>query len=392
VTFPAFGTKAQAVASLFVNVTNATTTTMTADRTVAYPGEAPVHLSVFVSSVAGWSDTVTFLDELNGSVSELATNPVQTMWNAGGASFALTLTDLALGVHTITARYNGSFAGAVSTSAPIAITVNPDTAVHATFTRSLSTFYPTKDSYRDTVALGGVLGETATVSVRVYSSTGALKRAWSLGSKPYGKYSVAWNGRTASGTQVPAGTYTVKALFKDVPGHLLTLTTKVVVNWRAVKWLTGTAIIRYGDQFSYYGTPGAGLYKSSDYSRGRILDSGEMIRDCIPPACNEIYGITSFQLKTSVLAYKSINLGLVGHGFTNREHDGTFYTVNPTTGKWQGRLDLPDYSNLTLSYGISAAAVSTTGRLRVVFDMVQSWGDAWDIHYVKLRYQYAVWK
>ena len=71
-----------------------------------------------------------------------------------------------------------------------------------------STFYPYKDGYRDTVALRGVRFQSATVAVKIVSSTGKTVRTLSvpLGS---GAWSVAWNGRNTAGTVVAAGKYKV---------------------------------------------------------------------------------------------------------------------------------------------------------------------------------------
>ena len=41
---------------------------------------------------------------------------------------------------------------------------------------SMATFYPSRDGYKDKVALGGTLDEKATVTIRAYSGSGALKR------------------------------------------------------------------------------------------------------------------------------------------------------------------------------------------------------------------------
>ena len=40
-----------------------------------------------------------------------------------------------------------------------------------------STFYPYKDNYRDTVAIRGTLLEPASVTIKVYSSTGRKVRS-----------------------------------------------------------------------------------------------------------------------------------------------------------------------------------------------------------------------
>jgi len=391
-TFPATGTWAGGTGSVQIQVRQATATTLSTNRTTAYVGEAPIELQAFVV-VAGcpWG-SVTLLDDTGGGPQEIAAMTA-AYCNDSGVTFVYAPGPLAIGAHVLRARYDGGPSLASSTSAPVTITVAADTAVHASFKPSLSTVYAYRDGYRDTVTLGGRLDEKATVTVRVYSSGGTLKRSWPLGTKAIGAYGVKWNGTTKSGTKVPAGKYTVKASFKDVLGHTRTISGTVTVSWRQARWVTPAAIVRYGDQLKYYGTPGAGLYKSSDYSRGRTMDSGEMINDCNPGVdCDDIWGTTSFQLKTGVLDYKGMTVWLDGHGFQDREHPGTFYQVNPANQDWVNGIPLPDYAKFGTGYGIARTSITSTRTFRVILYCTQTWGDAWDVHRLKLTYSYAVWK
>ena len=392
VTFPATGTWAGASSYASFKVRPATTTTLTTNRTTASIGEVAPTLKAFVTSDTCTGDTVTFLDDTGSGPRELTTMPA-TICDVGGMGFTYAAGSLGIGTHAIRARFNGSDTYASSTSGPVTITVGPDTAVHASFKPSASTVYASKDGYRDTVALGGTLDEKATVTIKVYTSRGSLKRTWSLGSKAIGSYGVTWNGTTKSGSKVPAGKYVAKAIVKDARGHTRTITGTVTVSWRKAKWITPTAIVKYGDQLKYYGTVGAGFYKSTDYSRGRVMDSGPMIRDCVPGAgCDDIWGTTSFQLKTGVLAYRHTTVWFDGHGFLDREHPGTFYQVDAATSHWVNPIALPDYAKLDLGFGIASRSITSTRSFRVVLYCTQAWGDAWDVHRLKVTYQYAVWR
>jgi hypothetical protein len=295
-----------------------------------------------------------------------------------------------VGVHSIRARFEG-LPGALlpATSSPVTVTVAADTSVHTTFTRSLSTFYPYKDSYKDTVAVRGLLDEKATVTIRIYSSGGSLKRTYSLGWKGPGSFSASWNGRTAAGTAVAAGTYTVKASFKDVKGNARTIATSVTVSWRQVTWKTGTTITRYGDQFAYYGTPATQLYYSNDYSRGRILYSGEFNRDCDP--CQIIYGVSTMTLNTSGLAYRYVKASATGHSFVGYESSGYLELVQPGTTSLVFLTDLPLVTSEPHYAPISSGYISSQKVQLVAWCSEQS-GDVFDLHYMKLTYQYAVWK
>ena len=393
VTFPATGTWAGASSSASFKVRPATTTTLTTNRTTVYKGEVAPILKAFVTSETCTWDTVTFLDDAGAGPTELTTMST-TICDVGGMGFTYAPGSLGIGTHTITARFNGSDTMASSTSAPVVITVGADTAVHASFKPSNSTVYAYKDGFRDAVTLGGTLDEKATVTIKVYSSTGSVKRSWPLGSKAIGAYSVKWNGTTASGSKVPAGKYTVKAILRDVLGHTRTISGTVTVSWRQARWITATALVKYGDQLKFFGTPGAGLYKSSDYSRGRIMDSGEMIRDCVPGVdCNDIWGTTAFQLRTGVLDYRYTTVWFDGHGFTDREHTCTYHEVEATTNRWVNPIPLAEYASLgSGGYAIGRTSITATKTIRMVLYCSQAWGDAWDVHRLKVTYQYAIWR
>ena len=369
------------------SVLNSSSISIATNRTSAVQGELPVTLTATLAPTGSGTNTVTFLDDVGGVVQEFGPYTVDTStWTVTYTSSALRV-----GVHAITARFDG-VPGLLlpATSNPLAVTVVADTTVHTTFTRSLSTFYAYKDGYKDSVTLSGVLDEKATVTVRIYSSGGSLKRTYSLGWKGPGAFSASWNGRTATGTAVSAGTYTVKGSFKDVTGHARTITTYVTVSWRQVTWKTGATILRYGDQLSYYGTPGSVLYLSADSSRGRVLYSAEFNRYCDP--CQTIYGITTFTLNTSSLAARYVKVTITGHTFAGDYHAGQAYVVKPGTSTKVLVGYPPDYLAYPTTSSISPSYVSSDHKVRFLIWCTESSGDVFDLHYMKMNYQYAVWK
>jgi hypothetical protein len=138
--------------------------------------------------------------------------------------------------------------------------------------------------------------------VKVYSGTGSLKRTWSLGWKPAGKYAVPWNGRTAAGTALPAGKYRVVASFKDARSNVRSITGYTTISWRKAVWKSVT-LVKDGDAGLYAIADGGAVYYSGDYAHGVILDSGGMIRDCV--GCGWAAGKFVFTVKsTSVLDYR----------------------------------------------------------------------------------------
>jgi hypothetical protein len=364
---------------------NPSTIVASANRTMATAGELPVVLSATVTTGNEEGRTISFLDDVGGVVVTLATLPVDPYSN----SVTYSSNKLRVGVHSIRARYNGTTWTLPSTSAPLAVTVARDTAVHATFKTSVPTFYAYKDGFRDTVALAGVLDEGATITIRAYNSSGTLKRTWSLGTRKAGKYSVTWNGRTSGGTALPAGRYRVKASFKDARGNTRSITGYTTISWRQATWKTATTVTRYGDQLSYYATVDGHLYYSPDYSRGRTMFS-EYINSYCSPDCIEIYGTTSFSFTSTALDYRSAVITVYGHGYEDY-NSGTVFLVNPTTGGWSSRGAAPEYVS-KISYSVPRSYISSTRKARIVIWCTEDMGDAVDIHYLKLTYQYAVWK
>ena len=392
VRYPENGNWAEATGQGQFEIWNPTTTGLVTDRTTAYVGELPVKLT---ATVAGFEQffaadgTITFLDDVGGNVVELG--PVDINPYTYQATFSSS--SLRVGTHTIRARYDSMPWYLGSTSSPVTVVVGADTAVHATFAPSLATFYPVKDGFKDIVLLGGVLSEKATVSVKVFNSAGTLKRSWSLGTLNPGAYKVTWNGKTASGTALPAGTCTARATFKDTKGHTRTITGKTTISLRQVVWKS-VAVLKYAQSGTYYVSEfGGAIYYSPDYPKGRILDSGEMIRDCEDcgfAAGNFVFTVVS----TGALAYRSLYIEFKGHEFTDREHPGSHALVDPRTGdlaliNGNYPIDDPD-----VHWGIpfTSAFIDANHHVDAWIYMDQAWGDAYDLNWLRLTYQYAVWK
>jgi hypothetical protein len=388
VSFSGYGRYSGSSGSATFTVLSVGGVSLTTNRISATQGELPVVLTASVVPYAiGGPGTVTFLDDVAGSVVELG--PVSFdvyAWTAVYSSNALRV-----GTHTIRARFDGIPGYQIpATSSPVTVTVLADTVVHASFKPSLATFYPYKEGYRDTVSLTGILDETATVTIRAYNGSGTLKRTWSLGTRAPGVYRATWNGRTAAGTALPAGKYKVKASFKDVKGHTLSITSYVTISWRQATWKTGTTITRYGDQLAYYSTPGDHLFYSDDYARGRVLYSAYFNRDCAPN-CQIVYGVTTFSLNTSALDYRYVKVSVTGHTFIDY-NSGDMMFVRWSTNTPENVGYLPDYTSQPINYNVAKVYVSSDRKVRFLAWCSEASGAAFDLHYLKLAYQYAVWK
>ena len=152
----------------------------------------------------------------------------------GGRFFTAWLAALPVGIHTFTILYYGD-SNYLPVTAQATVTVVPD-VVHATVgSLSFSTFYPYKDGYRDSVMARGTRAEPVAVAFAVRNSSGKVVRTGSV-ARGEGAYSWAWNGRTASGAQVAAGTYTMTTTLRDAAGTTMTVKKSVVVLSKRLYW------------------------------------------------------------------------------------------------------------------------------------------------------------
>jgi flagellar hook assembly protein FlgD len=96
-----------------------------------------------------------------------------------------------------------------------------DTAPTLTsLTNAGASFYPYPDGYADTWTPGITLGGgPATVFLDIVNHSGVVIRRLSSGVKPSGRIGLAWNGRAANNSIVPAGTYTFRYWAQDVAGN-----------------------------------------------------------------------------------------------------------------------------------------------------------------------------
>ena len=197
-------------------------------------------------------------------------------FSAPSGSVDIATTAWGLGAHTITATYASSNADhSGSTSAGWAISLAANT-VDATASVQYSVFYPYHDGYRDTDAIKGVRKETAKVAIRIYNSSARLVRSQPILSG-IGGWSFAWNGRTATGTALPAGKYTVKQIVTDSKGMsktfiaYITISTKRLYTYTvALKKNATTQVTKKAADRTWFGwsftLPSATVYKKLVFS------------------------------------------------------------------------------------------------------------------------------
>ena len=171
----------------------------------------------------------------------------------------------------VSAAYSGDssyFAGA-ATPLTQAVTAN---VVEATGVAvSGSTIYPYKDTWRDTVTIGGTRTERLSVTIKIYKPTGSLltTRTFTAGT---GAYWYTWNGRYSSGTMLPAGRYRVVQTATNsssTPALAKSWASFVTLSSKRMVWTTVSVYRGANAPSVWSGAPS--LLSSSKYSTGARL-------------------------------------------------------------------------------------------------------------------------
>lgn len=112
------------------------------------------------------------------------------------------------------------------TSRAFAVTVDT-TAPSVAARTSPGIFSPNGDGAAETTTLWWTGNEASTGTARLVRGT-TVVRSWTL--TGLRSWSIAWNGRTASGSPAPDGRYAFQVAVKDAAGNLRTVSTPVVVD------------------------------------------------------------------------------------------------------------------------------------------------------------------
>jgi Bacterial Ig-like domain (group 3)/FlgD Ig-like domain len=174
--------------------------------------------------------------DVSSSAGDVATDGTVTFTRDGGGGpdcnavpfvngndAVCTFDTLPPGSYTYTAAYSGNASSAPQTSDPFTFEVTADTLDASGVGRNYATFYPVKDSYKDTLTILGTRLESISVSIKIYNASNHLVRSTSVAGA-MGGYAVKWNGRTASGTLLASGRYRIVQKLTDGSGTSSTFT------------------------------------------------------------------------------------------------------------------------------------------------------------------------
>jgi Big-like domain-containing protein len=253
---------------LTIDFLQPTYVTLTSDHNPVLTGAQVTLTATAIASVPP-SGTLTITDATTSTV--LASGPV----GGSATKVEVTTTFSAAGTHVIRADLASGDPDYLDSTTTIEQAVGLDDFVAANgFALSIPTIYPVKDGYRDTVAVKGARQETASVAVTVTSS--GTGKVVARGSVPagVGPYQWLWNGRTAGGAILPAGTYVISQVVTDSQGNQLGWSKSITLSTKKLVTLTWSKT-QYGNQFQSFGRSGNGTVtkRSSPYPNEVRLDA-----------------------------------------------------------------------------------------------------------------------
>lgn len=357
---------------------------VTSDSSTGIDGETTFRLRARVDAI-GATGAVTIVDRRpDGSVVVLGSGTIAPD-RAGDVVLAISTHLAGIGTHRLQASYGGDATFPAAVSPELSIVVRRDVAVVSSNVGvSSSTVYPYPDGYGDTVTIRGTPLEPLAVLVQVRNGVGTLVRAWSLTSRT-SAWSISWNGKTASGSSLAAGTYKVTQRLTDPKGNVKVVASSVVISTKKLAWTSGS-ITKNALQHSNYGGIGYGGFYACSLSS----------------SCIDIYGgwwygdaawlRFDFNLPSAV-KYGTLTLAAVGacDGYGDGPAYLSFYSFDA------GEEDGIRFAGC--SYGTYSTSVSSTGHMEAGTRRVVTWvtatannGGDWDLVRVTLRYRYAVLK
>lgn len=177
-----------------------------------------------------------------------------------------------------------------------------------------TTFYPYKDSYKDTFTPAVTVYETARLVLNVYNSAGSRVRTIDAGVKSPGRYGVTWNGRRSDGSMVPAGTYRYSFTASDAARNARTTGryTVYVSAKKAVAKLAQETVSPFGSVVTpYIGDCSAVYYDVRGWAGSLGYRSNET-NACTVDEVSD-YAVTehSFALRSAVM-YGNVRIAITG--------------------------------------------------------------------------------
>ena len=217
------------------------------------------------ASVLAFDETglaVPFTGTVTATVGGKTYKPTVKSTTGNVAKASISVTKLAAGTGSVKASVRALKSGSTSyASNKVTLKVLKTAVSSLKISKSESTVFPAKDSYKDSVK---ITLTPKTTTGKSFASTGKIKivrngktvKSWTL--KSSAKKSVTWNGKV--GTKIVPGTYTIIAELKGPEGSKKTVKTSVKIDKRK---LTKTSKTVTHKAKSIFGTPS--VYDFSSY-------------------------------------------------------------------------------------------------------------------------------
>jgi hypothetical protein len=205
------------------------------------------------------------------------------------------------GTYELTVSNSGSLSVAAGTSEPWEMVVQPNTVRASGVGVQYATFYPVKDSYRDTVAIRGTRTEPLAVTIKIHAPGGGVIKTQTIASGS-GTYSYAWNGRKTDGSIRPEGTYKVTQTLVDGIGASQTYTDFVTLSKDKLVWRRAS-ITKDGSAFSASGKDGDGSVA--------VNESAGSVRLRTPNGFGGDWAGVGYQFALKGIAYRDVKLSVL---------------------------------------------------------------------------------
>ena len=334
--------------------------------------------TAYVPGAVQPAGTVEFVDLPTGRV--LYSSQV----DPAAGKVEMNLGNLPVGGYFLAARYSGDPGHSPSRSAGFGFVITRDTQLDITGVRiTPTTFYPLKDGVLDEVVVSGRSKERVTVSISVFNSAG--RRVWSKSESVMAlSYTLKWNGRTSSGSLLPAGRYKVVHRVTDKSGNSYTKTAVATLGHQRAVWKSAS-ITLYGDQYSdvdstsfAFALPRVGIFPRGVVLFGNLYDE-------------HASALYAFALPRRA-AYGTLQLSVYG-----LSHDGG----GPALMSILGDPDSYVSPNIERYTGTALGWYTVKGRAaghyvpdeRLVLAYVSVWGKDrgyFEVGRIRLTYSYAV--
>jgi flagellar hook assembly protein FlgD len=246
-------------------------------------------------------------------------------------------------------------------SATATVRVDDTPPILSNITGNGSTFYPVTDGYKDKFSTKVTVNEGGRLWLEIYNSAGTKVRELATTHAAPGTFTISWNGRTAGGSLLPAGTYRYFFKAEDPAGNRrnsgsyhVTLRHEHLVNRAAV-------LTRNGDAYSSLdlsdSCTGASTSQSSFAHGLWLVNVCDESFDGFQVAAAE-YTVTA----PSAIRYNSIHIRSYGNTVSAPEIAAAII-YNWSTG-WKsfgGALVNQNNVNVWTGYGTKAAAGYVSG-------------------------------